>query len=84
MRLARLGTGSCFAFPGGLGLILTLLLLIPWAALLSPPASAKTVVEAWRSGGFYNPGFVSVNPTDGSCWVADEENWAAASPGASQ
>ena len=37
-------------------------------------ASAETVVEAWRGGGFHEPASVSVNPADGSCWVADTEN----------
>ncbi len=33
--------------------------------------------ELWRSasGEFIDPGFVSVNPTDGSCWVADPRQW---------
>ena len=33
----------------------------------------ESVVEAWRSasGAFSQPFSVSVNPTDGSCWVAD-------------
>ncbi|MGD0113942.1 MAG: hypothetical protein ABSD48_18955, partial [Armatimonadota bacterium] len=37
------------------------------------PAKAETVVEAWRSvsPAFNEPVSVSVNPTDGSWWVAD-------------
>ncbi len=37
------------------------------------PARAEAVVEAWRSasGEFSYPWSVSVNPVDGSCWVAD-------------
>jgi PKD repeat protein len=43
------------------------------ACYAGPSAVAETVVEAWRSpsGEFSGPHFVSVNPTDGSCWVAD-------------
>jgi len=42
---------------------------------LSPgPAFAEYVIEAWRGGGFNYPYHVSVNPTDGSCWVADTDN----------
>ncbi len=33
------------------------------------PTLAETVVEAWRGGGFLCTLSVSVNPSDGSCWV---------------
>jgi len=39
--------------------------------LSATPAPAETVTEVWRGGGFDGPHSVSVNPTDGSCWVAD-------------
>jgi DNA-binding beta-propeller fold protein YncE len=51
------------------------LVVVP--ALLSvavSPARAETVVEAWSSRAFYGPSSVSVNPTDGSCWVADTDD----------
>lgn len=41
--------------------------VILWCAATA--ARAETVVEEWRSLG--QPISVSVNPTDGSCWVAD-------------
>jgi len=44
------------------------------ALALARPAIGETVVEAWRGGGFYTPSSVSVNPSDGSCWVADSDN----------
>ena len=34
------------------------------------PAASETVTEVWR-GSFSYPVSVSVNPSDGSCWVAD-------------
>jgi DNA-binding beta-propeller fold protein YncE len=49
----------------------TLSLIVCFAAI---PASAEEVIEAWRGGGFKGPHFVSVDPTDGSCWVADYLN----------
>jgi DNA-binding beta-propeller fold protein YncE len=49
----------------------TLSLILCLAAI---PASAEYVYEAWRGGGFDHPASVSVNPTDGSCWVADYNN----------
>ena len=35
---------------------------------------SESGTELWRGGGFHYPVSVSVNPTDGSCWVADEVN----------
>ena len=51
-----------------LRLLLSLILLL---CLRATPALAEEVIEAWRGGGFDRPVGVSVNPTDGSCWVAD-------------
>jgi hypothetical protein len=48
----------------------TLALLI---CLWATPAPAKEVIEAWRSP-FGKAHSVSVNSSDGSCWVADYEN----------
>jgi hypothetical protein len=49
-----------------------------WACLailgLPKTAQAEAVGELWRGGGFNYPNSVSVNPTDGSCWVADRSN----------
>jgi DNA-binding beta-propeller fold protein YncE len=47
---------------------LTLPLLICLSATSAP---AEEVIEAWRGDGFSHPQSVSVNPTDGSCWVGD-------------
>ena len=44
------------------------------AVLAAGPAAAEQVGELWRGGGFNLPFYVSVNPTDGSCWVADRFN----------
>jgi DNA-binding beta-propeller fold protein YncE len=53
------------------------LLLATMAALLcilAGTAQAEYVYEAWRGGDFGYPSWVAVNPTDGSCWVADSED----------
>ena len=48
------------------------LILVPIVScLLARPAFSETVVEAWRGGGFISPYSVSVNSSDGSCWVAE-------------
>ena len=47
------------------------LLLFFLAALIATPARAEEVTELWRGGGLIKPYAVSVNPSDGSCWVAD-------------
>jgi hypothetical protein len=53
----------------------TALSLVLLAAILgAAPAAAEQVIGAWRAGGFDRPVSVSVNPTDGSCWVANEWN----------
>jgi hypothetical protein len=36
------------------------------------PTSAEEVIETWWGDSFSQPLAVSVNPTDGSCWVADQ------------
>jgi DNA-binding beta-propeller fold protein YncE len=55
----------------GVALGFTLSLIVCLAAI---PAAAEEVIEAWRGGGFQKHWSVSVNPTDGSCWVADGGN----------
>jgi len=47
------------------------LLLFAWPQLVS----AETVTELWRGGNFNCPSGVSVDPADGSVWVADTENY---------
>jgi DNA-binding beta-propeller fold protein YncE len=47
-----------------LGFTLSLIL-----CLTAIPASAIEVIEVWRGESFGWPDCVSVNPTDGSCWV---------------
>jgi len=46
------------------GLTLTFIL-----CLIATPAAAESVIEAWRGRAYSDAGCVSVNPTDGSCWV---------------
>jgi len=48
--------------------------IVASACLGGRPAAAEQVIAAWRGGGFNCPLSVSVNPTDGSCWVADYNN----------
>jgi len=52
---------------------LVVCILVFTFALVASGAAAESVVEAWRSvpPAFNKPYSVSVNPTDGSCWVAD-------------
>jgi DNA-binding beta-propeller fold protein YncE len=50
------------------------LLLCATLIVCALPADAADVVEGWRGGSFYRPYSVSVNPSDGSCWVADRED----------
>jgi len=69
MRYPRL----CTHFPWQVGVIVPLICCF-LIALISAAAGAEEVVELWRGGGFNLPFYVSVNPTDGSCWVADGGN----------
>jgi len=41
------------------------------ASVCGPRCQAEMMVEAWRSMRLTAPPSVSVNPTDGSCWVID-------------
>jgi hypothetical protein len=52
-----------------------LLVVLVWALVCfaGAPAMAETVVEVWQ-GHFTHAVALSVNPTDGSCWVADAGN----------
>ncbi len=53
---------------------LCLALLAIIAVSLSPaPARASGLMEVWRGGTFVAPVVVSVNSTDGSCWVSDRD-----------
>jgi DNA-binding beta-propeller fold protein YncE len=51
---------------------------------LSPRAQAEQLAELWRSVGFSDPISVSVNPTDGSVWVASTGHGFLAVEGPSQ
>jgi len=70
MRYSRL----CTHFPWQVGVIVPLICAYFLIALIGAAAPAEQVVELWRGGGFNLPFYVSVNPTDGSCWVADGGN----------
>jgi len=62
-RLSMLGFLTLFLPP-----ILSLAMAV---TVCSTSAQASDVIEVWRGGGFTTPASVSVNETDGSCWVAD-------------
>jgi len=55
--------------------------LVSWfvvlVSLLAAPLWGETVIEAWRSpaGMFVQPAGISVDSSDGSCWVFDDGSW---------
>ena len=62
--------------PSRAGRAVSLLSLVfAWACLailgLPKTAQAEAVGDLWRGSGFNYPRSVSVNPTDGLCWVDD-------------
>jgi len=60
----------------GIALAVCLLVLVSAACF-----AAEQVTEVWRSLPLTSPSAVSVNPTDGSCRVADLGQWEVQSPG---
>jgi DNA-binding beta-propeller fold protein YncE len=54
--------------------LLLLLVLAVVLVVCTSPAHSEEVIEAWRGGWFAFPEYVSVNPSDDSCWVVNTGN----------
>lgn len=65
-------TKACSGSTGRLASTVLSVLCVALAVCLSPvTAHSESLAEVWRGGTFTYPISVSVNPNDGSCWVAD-------------